>query len=92
MRAFERLDERPAWLPLGSWLVRLADEVLAKSCRQATEESLDEQVEKPSTEPQESQQDSWVEWATFSETIDLGDTLPAPSGADIEEQLDREME
>jgi len=90
LRAYDRFDQRRQDLPLDLWLLRLADEVLEESCQAIATESLDTQVAKPSTEPRGSWRDSWTEWATSSETIEMGDVLPAMPGAETWDTLDLE--
>jgi DNA-directed RNA polymerase specialized sigma24 family protein len=90
VRAYERFDRRPGGRPLDLWLLQLADEVLEESCGPLAEKSLDAQVEKPSTEPRGSSRDSSIEWATFSETVELGDLLPGMPAADTWDSLDLE--
>jgi DNA-directed RNA polymerase specialized sigma24 family protein len=90
VRAYDEFERRPGKLPLDLWLLQLAEEVLEQSSRTLAEESLDEQVRKPSTEARESSRDSWTEWATSSETIELGELLPGMPAADKWDTLDLE--
>jgi len=90
VQAYDRFARRPEKLPLELWLLQLAGEVLEASCRTVAEESLEERVETPSTEPRQSSRDSWIEWATSSETIEMGELLPAMPGSSAWDSLDME--
>ncbi len=90
LQAYERFASRPAQLPLDLWLLQLADDALDRACESMAESSLDQPVEQPSEEPQESERDSWIEWASSTETIALGDLLPGVPGAEQWDSLDME--
>lgn len=90
VRAHERFDRRRAKLPLDLWLLKLADEVLEQWYQPVAEASLDEPLEEPAEEPRESRRDSWIEWATAPDTIDLVDLLPDVPGAARWDSLDLE--
>ncbi len=90
LRAHDRFERRPAKLPLDLWLLQLADEVLDEWCHPLSEASLDEPVEEPAEEPRESRRDSWIEWVTAPDTIELADLLPDVPSADRWDSLDLE--
>ncbi|MFO7908205.1 MAG: RNA polymerase sigma factor [Planctomycetota bacterium] len=90
VRAYDQFDRRPQNLSLDLWLVQLAQEVLDESCRTLAEQSLDEQVPKPTTEPREAWRDRWTEWSTVSETMEMGDMLPTVPGIEAWDALDLE--
>jgi len=92
VRAHDQFERRPAKLPLDLWLLQLANEALERSSQDVAEVSLEDRVPEPSAaqEPRESWRDSWVEWATTSETIDLADLLPDVPSADRWDSLDLE--
>jgi DNA-directed RNA polymerase specialized sigma24 family protein len=92
VRAHEQFDRRPPQLPLDLWLLGLADQILDESCRQFAEQSLDEQTVQPSSEPRQSSRDSWIEWATSSETTALAQLLPATPAVETWQSLGRETQ
>jgi DNA-directed RNA polymerase specialized sigma24 family protein len=74
--AYERFSRRPEDMAFDLWLVQLADDIIDRWCREYAADSLEDRVERPSTEPRESSRDSWIEWATTPETVELGQLLP----------------
>ncbi len=90
LRAHQEFDRRPAKRPLDLWLLQLADEAIDRSSQELAEVSLDDRVARPTEEPRESQRDSWVEWATVSDTVELADLLPDIPSADRWDSLDME--
>ncbi len=90
LRAYDQFKRRPQNIPLDLWLLQLADDLVGESSHTPAEASLDEQVDKESVEPRESARDGWIEWPTYSETIQWGDVLRSAPGADAWDALDLE--
>jgi DNA-directed RNA polymerase specialized sigma24 family protein len=77
-------------LPLDLWLIRLADQAIARLGKPLAEASLDEQVEATDTEPRAFQRadwDEWIEQASYRETEALAELLGGAPAIDAWDDL-----
>lgn len=90
LQAWNEFPRRSRDLPLDLWLVQLIDHVIEVGARRIADESLDARQPEPSTEPQESRRDEWVELPTEWETIELSRLLPGEPGIEMWDDLEVE--
>lgn len=91
LRAWEGFGKRPKTVPLDMWLINLVHNVLDDSVKGVPHESL--QAEREVALPEEDEQTSpitWVEQATYPETVELSDLLPGEPGVEAWDRLDLE--
>jgi RNA polymerase sigma factor (sigma-70 family) len=91
LRAWDRFETRPPELRFDLWLIGLIHEVLDTYAGEVPHESL--QTECDVALPEQDEQSSsitWVEQATYPETIELGDLLPGTPGVEAWDRLDFE--
>jgi DNA-directed RNA polymerase specialized sigma24 family protein len=90
LQAWNEFARRPQNLGLDLWLIQLIDRVLEVGGRTIAEESLDEERPEPSTDPQETRRDEWIDLPIDEETLELASLLPGAGG--IESWDDLEVE
>ena len=91
LRAWDRFNNRPDNVPLDLWLIGLIHEVIDDYARGTPHESLEE--ERQIALPEEDEQSSpytWIEQATYPETVELGELLPGHPGLEAWDRLDME--
>jgi DNA-directed RNA polymerase specialized sigma24 family protein len=91
LRAWDRFSKRDPGISVELWLVQLVDQVLEESSDAVAGQSLDDEQVSGAGTWVGSDQDEWVEQATYPEALDLAELLPGDGGVDAWDALDTDV-
>jgi len=88
LRAWDRFRKRPRGTPLDLWLLSLIGELIDELGGSVAEQSLEDDVPLPTSEPQPSETDQWTEHVSYPETIQFAELLPGEPGIEALDEVD----
>ena len=88
--AWERFGKRPKDRTLDLWLIELAHEIMDRDDGRSAQQSLEERQPAPDKHARGTDDDNWVDIATYQQTMELSDFLPGEESPDYWDRLDVE--